>query len=288
MAQLGFVGMGVMGARMAGHLISKGHSVTVWNRTIAKCEPFKSQGAIVADNLKELGKACEIIFICVSRTEDVEEVLGGLTPSATAGTLFVDHSTIAPRRSIEIGDDLRSKGLSFLDAPLTGGEKGAVEGTLTIFCGGGQADFDRAQPFMSAYGKKVRLVGPQGRGQMMKMANQISVAISVLGMAECLVFCQNAGLDLTESIELIGSGAGATWSLNNYGPKVVARDWSPGFAVDLQQKDLGYALNAAKELGVSLPATALTHQLFAALQNQGRGGEASPALFEIIEAMAKR
>lgn len=281
MATLGFVGLGVMGSRMAGHLVAAQNDVVVWNRTPSRDIELVQKGARRANSLEEISEQCEIIFICVSKTEDVTEVMDKLLSVSHKGKLFVDHSTIEPSAAKSLSSKCR-----FLDAPVTGGEKGAIAGTLTVFCGGNQADFDLASIYMKAYSKSAQLVGPSGSGQMMKMANQISVAISVLGMAECLVFCEKAGLDLEQSIELIGGGAGGSWSISNYGPKVVERDWSPGFAVALQQKDLKYALQSAHELGVSLPGTSMVHQLFAALENAGRSGDATPALFEVIESLS--
>ncbi|MCH8274292.1 MAG: NAD(P)-dependent oxidoreductase [Armatimonadetes bacterium] len=286
MLQLGFVGLGVMGALMAGHLLRAGHSVRVWNRTASKVKPLKKQGAQVAAGLRGLAAECDLIFICVTRAEDVEQVVEEALAAARPGTLFVDHSTIAPSAAKRLGERLNSLGHRLLDAPITGGSVGAQKGALTVFCGGGQDDFERAEPFIKAYSKVARLVGPQGSGQMMKMANQIAVCITVLSMAECLVFARKAGLDLKECIELIGGGAGGSWSLSNYGPRAAARDWSPGFSVANQQKDLVYALEAAREFGVALPGTAMVHQLLASLENEGRGGDASAALFEVIEGLS--
>ena len=273
---IGFIGMGVMGARMAAHL-AREHEVVVWNRTASKAEAVP--GVKVAASLPELAQDCDEVFLCVSRTEDVREVLAALKPHLRPNALIVDHSTIEPRAAKEIAEEFGN----FVDAPVTGGEKGAIDGTLTIFCGGNTADFERAKPIMEAYGKRVRRVGESGMGQMMKMANQISVVGCVLAMAECLAFADRAGLDLSETIELVGSGAGGSWSLTNYGPKVLDRDWSPGFSIDLQQKDLRYALEAATEMGLALPGAELVQRLFAKLQAEGRGGQATPALFEVIE-----
>lgn len=271
---VGFIGLGVMGARMARHLADAGHDVTVWNRTPEKAAAL-ADVARVAASPSELAESCDAVFLCVSRTEDVREVIEAMQPARDQ--LLVDHSTIEPSAARAIAASYPL----FLDAPVTGGEKGAVEGTLTIFCGGSEEAFEMARPYMQAYGKAVRRVGDSGAGQMMKMANQVSVAICVLAMAECLALAEKAGLDMQDAISLIGSGAGASWSLANYGPKVLDRDWSPGFAIDLQQKDLGYALAAARELGVDLPGTEMVHRLFAKLQEQGRGGEATPALFTL-------
>jgi 3-hydroxyisobutyrate dehydrogenase-like beta-hydroxyacid dehydrogenase len=273
----GFIGMGVMGSRMAAHLATQ-CEVLVWNRTREKAEAVP--GVTVADSLEDVAKTCDEIFICVSRTEDVREVLAALKPALRPNALIVDQSTIEPKAAREMAAEFGA----FIDAPVTGGEKGAIEGTLTIFCGGNRTDFERAKPLMEAYGKKVRLVGGSGAGQMMKMANQISVVNCVLAMAECLDFAEKAGLDIAETIELVGSGAGGSWSLTNYGPKVLARDWSPGFSIDLQQKDLRYALDTAREMGLALPGTELVERLFAGLQAAGRGDQATPALFEVIEA----
>jgi 3-hydroxyisobutyrate dehydrogenase-like beta-hydroxyacid dehydrogenase len=274
---IGFIGTGVMGARMAAHLGAR-YEVKVWNRTRAKATSVPN--VTVSESLRELAESSDEIFVCVSRTEDVREVLAGVKPYLREGTLVVDHSTIEPKAAKELAAEFGH----FVDAPVTGGEKGAIDGTLTVFCGGEQADFERAKPMMECYGKKVQLVGGSGMGQMMKMANQISVVNCVLAMAECLAFAERAGLGMAETIELIGSGAGASWSLTNYGPKVLNRDWSPGFSIDLQQKDLQYALESAKELGLELPGTELVHSLFAKLQSEGRGGQATPALFDAINA----
>lgn len=267
-----------MGARMAGHLANQG-DVMVWNRTLQRALGFSR----IAPSPALLTSECDIVFLCVSRTEDVREVLAAMAPGMRPGLIIVDHSTIEPAAAAEIAQELAMKGVGFVDAPVTGGEKGAVAGTLTIFCGGSLGDFKKALPYMQAYGKNVTLVGPSGSGQMMKMANQISVVGCVLAMAECLAFANRAGLGMAATVDLVGSGAGGSWSLTNYGPKVLARDWSPGFSIDLQQKDLHYALDAAKAMGLTLPGTELVEKLFASLQQQGRGGDATPALFELID-----
>lgn len=287
MAKVGFIGLGVMGARMAGHLVKAGHEVTVWNRTPSRAEPLRELGASVAAGPREIALAAEFVCICVSKNEDVEAVVSQF-PSELNEKLVIDHSTIAPTKAIEICDVITANGGSFIDAPVTGGERGAIEGTLTIFCGGSEANVERAQPILSAYGRKVERVGDVGSGQKMKMANQIAVGISVLALCEALVFAENAGLDLKQTLDLVGSGAGGSWSFTNYGPKILSRDWTPGFSVALQQKDLMYALQSARESGSSLPGTALVHQLLAALENNGRGADATPALFEVIEQMSSK
>jgi 3-hydroxyisobutyrate dehydrogenase-like beta-hydroxyacid dehydrogenase len=286
METIGFVGLGVMGGAMARHLLRAGHPLIVWNRTPEKAEPLRAEGALVAPSLTELAQRTRLIFLCVSTTEDVQEVISAMSPFAEKGTLFVDHSTILPKAARALGEELQKKEQGLLDAPVTGGSIGAERGTLTVFVGGREEDFQRALPYMSAYAKTVRRVGEQGMGQMMKMANQVAVALTLLSMAECLVFAKKTGLDPHECVELIGQGAGGSWSLENYGPKALHRDWSLGFSVSNQQKDLVYALATAREYGVSLPGTALVHQLLAALESAGRGGDATAALYEVLEALS--
>lgn len=282
---LGFVGLGVMGAAMAGHLADKGHHLIVWNRTPSKAEPFRGRAEIAAD-LEEVARSASIVFVCVSRTEDVLEVVRRMSLIARKDTLFVDHSTIAPRAARELAASLDGMGLHLLDAPVTGGSIGAQNGTLTAFCGGREEDFERARPYLEAYTKTARLVGGAGAGQMMKMANQVAVCLTLLSMAECLSFAEKAGLDLQACIELIGSGAGGSWSLQNYGPQAIAGDHTPGFSIANQQKDLAYALEAAREVKASLPGTALVHQLLAALENADGGERATTALIELLRALS--
>lgn len=280
--KVGFVGLGVMGAPMAGHLVKAGHNVTVWNRTTTKTQPLKDQGATVAPDLSTLAQTCDLVLTCVSRTEDLQQVLAQLTPSAQPGTLFIDHSTVSPQATLKIHQDLQEKGHRFLDAPITGGSMGAKNGTLTIFCGGSQADYDQAKPFLDAYAKRPALVGGPGAGQMMKMANQIAVGGALIGLCESLAFAQRAGLDLALTRELVGSGAAGSWAFENYGPMILNRDWTPGFSVDNQVKDFGYCLETAENVHADLPLTALVKELLERLQAQGRGDDSTAALFQIL------
>lgn len=282
MARVGFVGLGTMGAPMAGHLVDAGHDVIVWNRTAVKAEPLVDKGATLAESLIELGSECGIVFICVNRTEDVKECLSELTSDAKAGTLFVDHSTISPNGAIEISHELTEKGFRFIDAPITGGSMGAQKGTLTIFCGGNETDFKEAEPVMRAYGKNVAHVGPSGSGQKTKMANQIAVGGSLLAMCESLAFAKKAGLDVEQTLNLISKGAAGSWAMDNYGPKVIAHDWSPGFSVKNQRKDFGYCIEAAKASDAAIPGTVLVDRLLAQLQEQGHGEWATAALYELM------
>ncbi len=282
MARIGFVGLGTMGAPMAGHLLKALGSITVWNRTLAKAEPLRAQGATVADSLPRLAKVCDLVFINVNRSEDVEECLGHLLEGAKPGTLFVDHSTIAPDAARECADLAKAKGCRFVDAPVTGGSLGAQNGTLTIFLGGDEADVTEAIDAVAPYAKTARRVGPSGSGQMMKLANQIAVGGALQALCESLAFAQKAGLDVAQAREMIAGGSGGSWAFENYGPKVLARDWTPGFSVKNQRKDFGYTVAAAREIGAKVPATELTDRLLAELEKNGRGEDTTAALFDVL------
>ncbi|MFW5697422.1 MAG: NAD(P)-dependent oxidoreductase, partial [Fimbriimonadaceae bacterium] len=247
--RVGFAGLGVMGGPMAGHLASKGHDTLVYNRTAGKEKHAVAQGANVAAAPAELAEQCQIVFLCVSRSEDVRELLDKMLPHAAEGTLFVDHSTISPKVAGQLHEEMRRDGFRFLDAPITGGSMGAEKGTLTIFCGGTEDAYQSALPFMRAYGKTVAHVGAGGQGQMMKMANQIAVAGSLVGLCEALSFAEKAGLNLEQTKEIVGSGAAGSWAFDNYGPKILNQDWSPGFTVQNQLKDFAYCREAAQEVG---------------------------------------
>ncbi len=278
--KFGFVGLGVMGGPMAGHLLAAGRDVTVWNRTASKAEPLREKGAKVAGSLSELAKDCDAICLCINRTEDVQDCLSELTKTAKAGTLFIDHSTIAPQGAVQIAAELKSKGFRFVDAPITGGSMGAKNGQLTIFCGGDEADVQEALEVIKPYAKTAARVGPSGAGQQMKMANQIAVGGALLALCESLNYAEKAGLDIKQAHELIGGGAGGSWGFANYGPKILNQDWSLGFSVDNQLKDLAYCEEAAKETGAALPATELLDSLLTKVQQAGHGGKTTAVLFE--------
>jgi 3-hydroxyisobutyrate dehydrogenase len=266
-ATLGFVGLGVMGGPMAGHLARSGAELVVWNRTPAKAEPVRESGARVASSLEELGAECSVVFLCVNRSEDVKQCLTRLTKSAQPGTLFVDHSTIAPAATQEIHASLSAAGFRFIDAPITGGSMGAQRGQLTIFCGGDPADIDEANLYLKSYAKRSERVGGPGAGQMMKMANQIAVGGALLALCECLSFAKKAGLDIAQARELIGGGAAGSWAFENYGPKILAEDWSPGFSVKNQRKDFAYCRDAARQVDAAIPGTDLVDRLLASVED---------------------
>lgn len=282
MKRLGFVGLGVMGGPMAGHLVKAGHSVVVWNRTASKALVFADSGAVIAESLTDLAGQCDVIFLCVGRSEDVEECIQAMAPAAKPGTVFVDHSTISPSVAIHLHRSLRAEGMRFIDAPITGGSMGAQSGNLTIFCGGEEATFQEAEPFLRAYGKTVAFVGPGGQGQMMKMANQIAVGGALIGLCESLAFANRAGLDIAQTRELLSGGAAGSWAFENYGPKIINHDWTPGFSINNQVKDFGYCREVASEIGARIPMTELTERLLIVLIQQGRGEETTAALFDLL------
>jgi len=267
---------------MAAHLVKAGHDVTVWNRTPSKAAPLREAGATVADAIEDVPEGADIVFTCVSRNEDVFGVVAAMMGHARQGALFVDHSTTSPGTAREVQADLAERGIRFMDAPVTGGSMGAQAGTLTVFCGGRQEDFDRAATVIAAYAKRAELVGPVGAGQTMKVANQIAVGGALLGLCESLAFAKKAGLDLAVTRELLAGGAAGSWAFDNYGPKILAGDWSPGFSVKNQRKDFAYAFDAAKEKGAAVPGTVLVDFLLSKLTEQGLDDRTTAALFDVI------
>jgi 3-hydroxyisobutyrate dehydrogenase-like beta-hydroxyacid dehydrogenase len=206
-----------------------------------------------------------------------------MLPAAHAGTLFIDHSTIAPQVSEEFGKSLASKGFRFVDAPITGGSMGAQAGKLTIFLGGAEGDVAEALEIIKAYTKRAERVGPSGAGQWMKMANQIAVGGALAGLCECLNFAQKAGLDISQAKDLIGGGAGGSWAFDNYGPKILNNDWSPGFTVVNQRKDFAYCAEAAKSIEAAIPVTLVLDQCLGELESSGRGELTTAALYALLQ-----
>ena len=275
-----------MGMPMAAHLLEKGHDVMVWSRTPGKADSLVVKGARLAASIEELGSKCGIVFLCVNRTEDVRECIAGLidgNPQSEIQKLtIVDHSTISPSAAKEIHHEVGAKGVAFVDAPITGGSMGAQRGQLTVFCGGEQESIEPVLRYIKAYAKRAERVGGPGAGQMMKMANQIAVGGTLLALCESLAFASKAGLDLPQTRELLSGGAAGSWAFENYGPKILERDWSPGFTVENQRKDFAYVLEAAEKLGLDVPGTKLVDGLLAKLEDEGHGGWTTAALFEVM------
>ncbi len=291
MTTVGVVGLGIMGSGMAHNLVRAGFDVVVHNRTASRMEPLAAVGAATAADPAELAASCDVVLTCVSDTPDVEEVvLGprGVVRGARPGTLVVDTSTIAPAATRRIAGELAAAGVRFLDAPVSGGSEGAAQGTLSIMVGGSAEDLATVRPVLETIGRTVTHVGPVGAGQTCKLVNQVLVVVTMLGVSEALLLADAGGLDLATTIAAVKGGAAGSWMLANRGPQVAARDWRPGFTIDLQQKDLRLVLEAADELGVPLLATAQVFQLYRALQQAGLGGDGNHALAQAVERLAGR
>ena len=287
MTRLGFIGLGTMGHGMALNLLIAGNHLTVWNRTPEKAVDLVCD---VAVDPIAMGKTSDIVFVCVSDTPDVEEVVfgdAGVIHGLAKGAVLVDHSTISPGATRDFATRAAESGISWVDAPVSGGAEGAENGTLAIMAGGPGEAVDRARPFMDAYSKTITHIGDQpGSGQMAKAVNQVLVVLNELAASEALLLAKGAGLDLRTTLAAVEGGAAGSWMLSNRGPQMIARDWRPGFTIDLQQKDLRIVLESADELGVPLPGTSLVFQLYRALQAQGLGSEGNHALVKALEELA--
>ncbi len=287
MSTIGFAGIGIMGAGMAANLVKAGFDVSVWNRTRSKAEAVA--GAEVADSPADLARRSPVVMLCVSDSPDVVELVEGpegLLAGLSEGSLVVDHSTISPGVTVELSARVADQGASWLDAPVSGGSEGAARGTLSIMVGGSEADLSRARPFLEAVGSTITHVGGVGSGQMVKIVNQILVVVNQLAASEALLLAEAAGLDLAATLTAVEGGAAGSWMLSNRGPQMIERDWRPGFTIDLQQKDLRLALDAADQVGVPLLGTALVFQLYRALQKRGLGAEGNHALVKALEDMS--
>jgi 3-hydroxyisobutyrate dehydrogenase-like beta-hydroxyacid dehydrogenase len=287
--RIGYVGLGTMGGGMARNLLAKGHAVTVWNRSPGRVADLVAAGATAAAGPADLAARCDLVMVCVSDTPDVEQVVTGpegLLAGLVPGSLVIDHSTISPRATRALAETVAAKGAHWLDAPVSGGSEGAARGTLSIMVGGDAVQVERARPYLEAYGTAITHVGPTGAGQMAKLVNQILVVVTQQGVGEALLLAQAGGLDLGRTIDAVKGGAAGSWMLANRGPQMARRDWRPGFTIDLQQKDLRLVLEAADDLGVPLPGTALVFQLYRALQQRGLGAEGNHALVRALEEVS--
>ena len=275
MAKVAFLGLGVMGYPMAGHLAAKGHAVTVYNRTAAKAQAWVAQhGGAAAATPAEAAQGCDFVMACVGNDDDLRSVtLGadGAFAGMTAGAVFVDHTTASAEVARELGAAASQKGLGFLDAPVSGGQAGAEGGVLTIMIGGDADAYEQAGPVIDAYARARRLLGPVGAGQLAKMVNQICIAGLVQGLAEGLAFAQKAGLDGEAVVDVIAKGAAGSWQMENRHKTMLADQFEFGFAVDWMRKDLGICLAEARRNGATLPVTALVDQFYADVQRMGGG-----------------
>ena len=289
LGKVGFIGLGIMGMPMARNLLKAGFEVVVYNRTKSKAEQLTKEGAKKADSPRQLAMECPVVITIVSDTPDVEEVtLGkdGIIEGIKPDSVVIDMSTISPQATQRIAARLRQKEVHMLDAPVSGGEQGAIKGTLSIMVGGDAEVFERCKPIFEAMGKNIVHVGANGMGQTVKLMNQILLAGTLNAVAEALVFGQKAGVDLDKAINAIKGGAAGSWQLENLGPRIIKRDFSPGFMVDLIQKDLRLVTETAAAMKTPLPVTSLVHQMYYSLQSSGDGKSGTQALVKVLERLA--
>jgi len=289
-AKVAFIGTGIMGAPMAGHLLSGGNSLIVNSRTKSKAEELIARGARWANSPKEAASAADFVFVCVTDTPDVEKVIlgkDGVIESARAGLIVIDHSTISPSATKKMAEALKARGAAMLDAPVSGGDVGAKNATLSIMVGGDEGAFQKALPLLSQMGKTIVHCGPSGYGQLTKLVNQILVSVTLTGVAEAMAFAKKNGLDLAKTISVVSGGAAKSWQLESLGPKMVAHDFRPGFMIDLMQKDLRLVMQSGQEANCPLAASALVHQLFTAAQAHGHGRDGTQAIFAVMEQLTK-
>ncbi|MCD9119806.1 NAD(P)-dependent oxidoreductase [Cupriavidus sp. UGS-1] len=280
--RVAFLGLGVMGFHMAGHLAAKGHQVTVYNRTASKAQAWVERfGGQSAATPALAARDAELVCSCVGNDDDLRAVLtgpDGAFDGAPAGSIFVDHTTASANVARELYERAKERGLHFIDAPVSGGESGAQNGVLTVMCGGDEAVFARAEPVISAFARAVTRIGGPGTGQLAKMVNQISIAGLLEGLSEAIAFGQRAGLDMPLVLSVISKGAAGSWQLENRGPTMVEGKFDFGFAVDWMRKDLGLCLDEARRNGATLPVTALVDQFYAELQRDGGGRDDTSSL----------
>jgi 3-hydroxyisobutyrate dehydrogenase len=273
--RVAFLGLGVMGGPMAAHLARAGHTVTVYNRTATKAEAWVAQhGGASAGTPRQAAAGADIVFCCVGNDADLRNVVlgaDGAFAGMPAGAVLVDHTTTSAAVARELHAAACERGLHFIDAPVSGGQAGAVNGVLTVMCGGDAAPFEAIRPVAMAFARAVTRVGPAGAGQTAKMVNQVAIAGVLQGLSEALAFGRKAGLDLGLVLDVIGKGAAQSWQMDNRGKTMVADQFDFGFAVDLMRKDLGLVLDEARRNGASVPLTALVDQFYADVQAMGGG-----------------
>jgi 3-hydroxyisobutyrate dehydrogenase len=287
--RIGFIGLGIMGRPMARDLLRAGFPLTVWNRSRPGIDAVVAEGAQEAGSPRAVAERSDIVITMVGDSPDVEQVaLGpdGIIEGAHEGLVHIDMSTISPSVVRAIAERHGERGAEMLDAPVSGGEQGAIDGTLSIMVGGKQDVFERCRPVFEALGKTLVYCGPSGSGQVVKLCNQVVVALNNLALSEALVLAAKAGVAPATMIEAVRSGAGSSWAVQNLAPRILKGDFAPGFKVWHQQKDLRIALELARESSTPLPGTALVHQLFASLEAEGLGEEGTQALVKALEKLA--
>lgn len=285
---IGWVGTGVMGKSMCGHIIKKGYKVTVYNRTKSKVEELLSHGATWAESPAQVARNSEVIFSMVGYPKDVREIyLGenGILSAAKPTSIVVDMTTSQPSLAIEIYNKAKEREIHAIDAPVSGGDVGAREARLSIMIGGDKEIAETIYPLLQLMGTNIRYMGPAGAGQNTKMSNQILIASTMIGVVECLLYAYKSGLNLDEVIAAIGTGAAGCWSINNLGPRIIKRDFNPGFFVEHFVKDMEIALDEARRMNLSMPGLALAHQFYVSLKAKDRGRLGTQALALAFEEM---
>jgi 3-hydroxyisobutyrate dehydrogenase len=287
--RIGWIGTGVMGASMCGHLVDAGHPVTVTTRTRAKAEGLLARGATWADSPAEVAAEADVVFAMVGYPSEVEEVVlgaGGVLAELRSSAVLVDMTTSRPALAVEIAERATARGALALDAPVSGGDVGARNATLSIMVGGDEAAFAAARPFLDIMGSTIVRQGGPGAGQHTKLVNQILVAGNIVAVCEALLYATRAGLDVRSVLDSVSSGAAASWTLSNLAPRIVDGDFAPGFFVDHFVKDMAIVLDEAARLQLELPGLALAHELYVDLQAQGHGRDGTQSLIFALEAMS--
>jgi 3-hydroxyisobutyrate dehydrogenase len=287
--RLAFIGLGIMGGPMAGHLLAAGHPLVVNTRTQTRADGLLARGATWAPFPADAADDADVIFLCLPDTPDVEAVLlgdHGVIHGAKRGAIVVDHSTISPAATRDMAANLAARDVILLDAPISGGDVGAKNATLSIMVGGDAQGFATVEPLLRLMGKTITHCGDSGTGQLTKLVNQILVTVTNLATCEALTFAKKNGLDLAKTIAALAGGAAGSWQWANLGPRMIKDDFAPGFTIDLQQKDLRLVLEAARDSGSPVLAASLVHQLFTSAQAAGSGTEGTQALFKVMQRMA--
>jgi 3-hydroxyisobutyrate dehydrogenase len=281
--KVGWIGTGVMGKSMCKHLLAAGYELSIYNRTESKTTELQELGAKFMDP-KAIGETCDAVFLMLGYPQDVKEVIEAILPTMKAKYL-VDHTTSSPDLADWIFKECQSKGIHSWDAPVSGGDIGAREARLVVMCGGEEQEFDKVTEVMKKYSKEIRLMGTAGRGQHTKMTNQIFIAGGIIGVVEGMIYAYKAGLDLTKTVELLGGGAASSFSLNVYGPRIIKKDFEPGFYVEHFFKDMGIALEESNRMGLKLRGLELAMELYKYMIDEGLGKKGIQGLYIAIEKL---
>ncbi|KXA88722.1 6-phosphogluconate dehydrogenase [candidate division MSBL1 archaeon SCGC-AAA259A05] len=287
--KIGFIGLGTMGKPMAKNLYEEFGELIVWNRTESKADELRNMGAEWGVSPKEVAEKTDVIITIVRDTEAVKDVVireSGVIEGIDKGSILIDMSTISPQETREIAEKVREKGADMLDAPVSGGDIGAEEGTLSIMAGGSEETFEECKPILEVLGEEINYLGESGMGQTAKLCNQVVCGLNILATCEGIMLGQEAGLDIDKLLEAITGGAAGSWMLRNLGPKMAEKDYEPGFKVNLQQKDLKMSLDHAEELDLPLPGTGLVSKLFRSVQAHEEGEEGTQSLIKTIQRLA--